>query len=79
VIKRPIRVVPKTLNTLVKAIPHGRSVIEDRAVADRKFLQETNFDEDVDLDEAKENEFWRRRLQQQERQRQSTQDQWSNQ
>lgn len=45
-------------------------------MTDRKFLQETNFDEDVDFDNNKENEVLRRRLQQRERQQKSWENCW---
>ena len=51
-IKRLIRAPVRTLNIPRGAIPHGVNPIEDKDVADRKFLQETAFEEDVDLDET---------------------------
>ena len=45
-------------------------------MTDRKFLQETNFDDDVDFDENKENELWRRRLRQREMQKQTWENCW---
>jgi len=50
-------------------------------MTDRKFLQETNFDDDIDFDsesEDRQNEMWRRRLRQLERQKDSVRDNWSN-
>ena len=52
-IRRPIKVVLRTLNTLVNN-PHRKSVTEVSPMTDRKFLQETNFDDDIDFDSESE-------------------------
>ena len=65
-IRRPIKVVLRTLNTLVKS-PNsfgdwspedpGTDVItrgHNSWMTDRKFLQETNFDDDIDFDSESE-------------------------
>lgn len=45
-------------------------------MTDRKFLQETNFDDDINFDENKENEQWRRRLRHLEQQKQTWENCW---
>ena len=49
--KRPIRDLQRTLNIQGGAIPLGVNPTEVKDVADRKFLQETSFEEDINLDD----------------------------
>lgn len=45
---------------------------------DRKFLQETNFDDDINFDDNKENEVLMRRLRQNEQQQKTWANSWLN-